>query len=164
MALVKWEPKRRELEPLRGLRDEVDRLFDEFFRGWPRPFASAWPGARWPQPEEAQGGFFPVVNLKETNDEFVLTAELPGVEKNELTISLTEDSVVLKGERKEEKETKEENYHYREASYGSFERAVSLPGSIKPSEATATLKDGVLTLTLPKAEETKKKEIRIEVK
>lgn len=161
MALVKWEPKRRELEPFRGLRDEVDRLFEEFFRGWPRPFAPAWParGA-----ESGQGEFWPTVNLKETNDEFVLTAELPGLEKKELNLSLTEDSVTLKGERRAEKETKEENYHYQETSFGTFERVVALPGRIKPAEATAKLKDGVLTLTLPKAEETKKREIRIEVK
>lgn len=163
MALVKWEPKRREVEPIRGLRDEVDRLFDQFFRGWGGPFAPGWPGARWPALSAETPEFLPVVNLKETQDDYVVTAEVPGLDKKELEITLTDDSVTLKGERKAEKNADEENYHYQEASYGRFERLVSLPGRIKTVDAKARLKDGVLTLTLPKAEESKRKEVKVKV-
>lgn len=164
MALVKWAPKRPELEPILGLRGEVDRLFDEFFLGWPRPFSEAGAGMVPPPGARAAWEFFPTVNLKETTDDYVVTAELPGVEKKELTLTVTEDSVTLRGERRAEKQKEEERYHYRETSYGSFERVIPLPGRIKPAEATAQLTDGVLTLTLPKAEETKKKEVKVEVK
>jgi HSP20 family protein len=110
-----------------------------------------------------RGEFFPAVNLKETENEYVITAEVPGLKKGELDVNVGEDNVTLKGERKEEKEEKKENYHYKEAVYGAFERVIPLPGTIKSAEAKAQLKDGVLTLTLPKAEATKKKEIKVKV-
>lgn len=157
MALIPWEPRRRELEPFRGLRDEVDRLFEDFFRGWARP---PW-SARGLAP--AQGEFSPNVDLKETEKEFTLTAELPGLTKEELDVTIAQDSITLKGERREEKESREGSYHYRETSYGSFQRVIPLPGEIKADKAKATLKDGVLTLTLPKAEPSKATHVKVKV-
>jgi len=156
MALIKWEPRLGELQPVRGLRQEVDRLFDEFFRGWPKP----WTGGLLPQEE---GAFAPVVDLKETEKEFVLTAEVPGMQKDQLDVNIMEESVTIRGERQEEKETKEQSYYYKESSYGSFQRVVPLPARILADKAKAKLKDGVLTLNLPKAEPSKSKAVKIKV-
>jgi HSP20 family protein len=163
MALIRWEPK-KELEWFRDLRNEVDRLFDQFYEAWSRPWSAGQPApARGAGPPGSKAGFVPHVNLKETDSEFVVTAEIPGLSRDELDISLTEDSVTLKGERKVERETKRESYHYRETSYGTFQRVIPLPGAIKPGEARATLKDGVLTMTLPKAEAGKRKAVTVSV-
>ncbi len=156
MALIKWEPRRGEIAPFRSLREEIDRVFEDFVRGWPRPWSGTWPAT-------LESVSAPTVDLKETEKEFVLTAEVPGVTKDQLNIAIAEDSVTLQGERKEEKEKKEENYHYRESSYGSFQRVVPLPAAVVADKAKAKLKDGVLTLTLPKAEPSEKKQIKIKV-
>jgi HSP20 family protein len=155
MALIKWEP-RREMEPLRSLRDEVDRLFDSFFRGWPRPWSgeSLLPGL---------GEFAPSIDLKEDDKELVLTAELPGIAKENLDVNITEDSVTIKGERKEDKEEQAKGYHFRESSYGSFHRVIPLPVEVVADKATAKLKDGVLTLNLPKSKASKRKGVQIKV-
>ena len=155
MALIKWEPKGRELSPFRSLREEVDRVFEDFFRGWPSPWRAGWPAV--------EREFVPNVSLKETDKEFVLTAEVPGISKDELDVAISEDSVTIKGERKEEKEKREANYHCRESSYGAFERVIPLPSTVVADKAKAKLKDGVLSLTLPKSEVSKVKETKVKV-
>lgn len=160
MAITKWEP-RGEIAPLRSMREEMDRLFEEFFHGmgtlrpsWMmRPFAWA--------PEA--GGFIPNVNLKETDEAYILSAELPGLSKEKLDISVTEDEVTLKGERKEMKEEKGENWHRHESAYGAFQRSIPLPGTVNANMAEAKMRDGILTLTLPKSEEAKKRGVKITV-
>ncbi len=156
MALIKSEPRRGELAPVHSLRQEVDRLFDAFFRGWPRPWSSGG------VPLEP-GAFAPNVDLKETDKEFVLTAEMPGMRKDDVDVNILEQSITIRGERKEEKESKELDYHYRESAYGSFQRVIPLPSPIVAGKATARLKDGILTLNLPKAEPSKPKGIKIKV-
>jgi len=104
-----------------------------------------------------------VVDLKETEKEFVLTAEVPGMQKDQLDVNIMEESVTIRGERQEEKETKEQSYYYKESSYGSFQRVVPLPARILADKAKAKLKDGVLTLNLPKAEPSKSKAVKIKV-
>jgi HSP20 family protein len=157
MALIRWEHKGRDLEPLRGLRDEVDRLFEDFFRGWGH---SPWAGR-----DMATAGreFLPSVDLREGDQEFTVTAEMPGLSREELNVTITEDSVALKGERKEVSEKEKASYHYKETAYGVFQRVIPLPAKIKPDEAKARLKDGVLTLTLPKAERSKRKQVTVTV-
>jgi HSP20 family protein len=155
MTLVKWEPKRTQLDPFRSLRDEVDRLFEDFGRGWPRPWGMAWPSA----PET----FSPAVDLKETDTEYVVTAEVPGFPKEKLEINVTEDAITIRGERKEEKEKTEGGYHLRESASGSFQRVLALPGSVVADQVKAKLEDGVLTVTLPKAAEKEAKGVKIEV-
>jgi HSP20 family protein len=154
MALIH---RGRGLEPFRGLRDEVDRLFEDFFRGWGR---SPWVGRGL---VTAGQEFLPSVDLREGVQEFTVTAEIPGLSKEELNVTITEDSVTLKGERKEESEKEKASYHYKETAYGAFQRVIPLPAKIKPDEAKARLKDGVLTLTLPKAEASKGKQVTVTV-
>ncbi|MDW7712234.1 MAG: Hsp20/alpha crystallin family protein [Deferrisomatales bacterium] len=156
MALIKWEPRYGELEPVRSLRQEVDRLFEDFFRGWPRPWAGSLLG-------QAEAAYAPSIDLRETDKELVLTAEVPGLRKEDVDVNIQEQSVTIRGERKEEKETKEQSYYYRESSFGSFQRVVPLPVPVAAEKAKAKLKDGVLTLTLPKAEPSKPKGVTIKV-
>lgn len=156
MALVKWEPRGTRLTPFQGLRGEVDRIFDDFFRGWPRP----WP-ARWPA--DALEAFSPAVNVKETDAEIVVTAEVPGFTKEKLGVTVTEDSVTLKGDHEEETERKEQGYFLREASRGSFQRVIPLPAAVVPEQAAAKLENGVLVLTLPKASPAQSKGVKVEV-
>lgn len=156
MALIKWEPRRIRNTPLGSLRGEVDRLFDDFFRGWPTPWASGWPA---PGPE----AFCPAVDLRETAEEYVVTAQVPGFSKEKLDVTVAEDSVTIKGEREEAAEHGKEGYYFRESSGGSFQRVIPLPGAVLPDKATARLEDGVLTLSLPKARPTQARGVKIEV-
>jgi HSP20 family protein len=105
----------------------------------------------------------PPVDIYETEDAIVLKAELPGVDPKDVEVRVEDNTLYLKGERKFEKEVKEQNYHRVERSYGSFARSFSLPNSISADKVKAEFKDGLLTLTMPKREEAKPKTIKIDV-
>ncbi len=147
MTMMRWEPFRE----MMSLRNAMDRLFDESFIH-PSPF---WP--------EIGAGNVPL-DIYQTDKNLIVKATLPGVKPEEVDISLSGDSVTIKGEHKEEQESKEENYFRREIKYGSFNRTARLPVPIKSDKAEATFDDGVLTLTLPKAEESRPKKINIKPK
>lgn len=152
MSIVKWSPI-RELEDMRR---DMERLFDSFFE----------PSRRhrrlWPKPSEA-GIIVPNIDMYDRKSEIVLKAELPGVEKDGIDLTITKDSITLKGEVKKEEEIKEEDYYSCERSYGSFTRTIALPVEVDSEKATATFKNGVLEVVLPKKEELKPKEIKIGV-
>jgi HSP20 family protein len=101
--------------------------------------------------------------MYETKDDLVVTAELPGVNEKEVQLSITGDVLSLRGERTLNQETKQESFHRGERWYGRFERHLSLPISVQADKVKATYRDGVLTITLPKAEEIKPKSIKIDV-
>jgi len=145
--LTTWKPL-RELETMRG---EMDRLWESFFEGRP--------GRR----RADEGGWLPSVDVSETKNDVVVQVELPGMNPKDLDISLSDGSIVIKGEKKQEKEEKEENYHFVERSYGRFIRTVHLPREVKHDKVSASYKDGVLKVVLPKSEEAKTKEIKIKV-
>ena len=105
----------------------------------------------------------PPVDIYENGDNLVLKAELPGINPDDVEIRVEDNTLYLKGERKFEKEVKEQNYHRVERSYGSFARSFSLPNSISAEKVKAEYKDGLLTLTMPKREEAKPKTIKIDV-
>ena len=105
----------------------------------------------------------PPVDIYENGDNLVLKAELPGINADDVEIRVEDNTLYLKGERKFEKEVKEQNYHRVERSYGTFTRTFSLPNSIDSDKVAANYKDGVLTLTMPKKEEAKPKTIKINV-
>jgi HSP20 family protein len=147
MAIVRWEPFR----DLLASQKEFDRLFREAFT----------PG--FGEGELSTRTWAPPVDIFENENNIVLKAELPGVEPKDVEIRVEDNTLYLKGERKFEKETKEENYHRIERSYGSFARSFSLPNSIDAEKVGADYKDGLLTLTLPKREEAKPKTIKINV-
>ena len=145
MALVRWEP----FEGLSTLRREMDRLFEHFFE-------------RGPTAMLGDGGTFePAVEIADTKDNIVVKAQVPGVSKDNLHIDIMDDYLTLKGEMKEEKTTEEKRFHRKEFRYGAFARTIPLPTTIKAEAAAAQLKDGVLTITLPKGEQSKAKQIPI---
>ena len=148
MSIMRWRPTR----DLLNVRDEMNRLFDSVFSGWPERRESL-----------LEGDWAPSVDVAETDEEIVVTAELPGVKQEEVDISIADSVLTLKGEKKEEKEVKEKNYHRIERSYGSFQRSISLPTGVEASKAKATYKDGILRVTVPKVEEAKPKQIKIDV-
>ena len=147
MAIVRWEPFRDQMTAQR----EFDRLFKEAFT----PLFG--------EGELSTRTWAPPVDIYENENDIVLRAELPGVNPKDVEVKVEDNTLYLKGERKFEKETKEENYHRVERSYGSFARSFSLPNSINSEKVKAEFKDGLLTLTLPKREEAKPKTIKIDV-
>jgi HSP20 family protein len=130
----------------------MNRLFDNFFTGWPEPRRGL-----------LEGEWAPSVDVAETDTEITVTAELPGVKQEEVDVTITDDILTLKGEKKEEKEVKEKNYHRIERTYGSFQRSINLPTGVQADKAKAAYKDGILTITVPKVEEAKPKQIKIDV-
>jgi HSP20 family protein len=141
-----------EREPFRDIQSEVNRLFDSFLG---RPTASATgTGSR---------VWMPVVDMYETNDELVLNFEIPGVREKDISLSITGDLLTLRGERQFRQELKDDHTYHIERAYGKFERSVQLPMPVQAGRVTATFRDGVLEVRLPKAEEVKPKEIKIDV-
>jgi HSP20 family protein len=147
MPIVRWEP----FQDLPAPQKEFNRFIRETF---PRLFGGGEPSTRiWAPP----------VDIYETDTALVLKADLPGVDPKDVDIRVENGVLYLKGERKFEKEVKEENYHRVERSYGAFTRSFSLPSSIDTEHVKAEYKDGQLTLTMPKREEAKPKTVKIEV-
>jgi len=145
MAIVRWSPFR----DLMGIQQEVNRLFDDLIT---RRAETGAEGAVW----------VPVVDVSESTDAIRVKVEAPGVAKDDFKISVQNNVLTIRGEKKMEKETTEENYHRVERVYGSFFRAVELPSAVQTDRVNASYKDGVLTITLLKSEEAKPKEIAVE--
>ncbi len=166
--MVTKTEERKELEPVthgRTLRtfDEMDRMFDrmfeEFFpRGWLRPFHF---GRGW-WPEVAYEGREPRIDVIDHDEHVLIRAELPGVKKEDLEISLAEDSVTLKAQSRHEEKEEAEHYYRHEISGGTFARTLPLPCRVKGDKAKAHFKDGVLELTLPKVEKSKRRTVKVE--
>ncbi len=143
------EATERYLEPLHYAMNE---LFREFTR-------SAFPGFG-----EEQGTFYPDVNMTEDEREVKVTAELPGMDENDIEISLTDETLTIKGEKKTEREEKGKESYYMERTFGSFQRVLPLSGRIDATKADATFKKGVLSITLPKLEAGKAESKKIRIK
>lgn len=144
--IARWDPFRE----FRSFKDEMDRLFDSFFGRWPF--------------ERAELGWSPCVDVEEEADHFVVQAELPGLRKEEIKVSITGDTITISGERKREAEEKGKIFHRLERAYGRFSRSITLPGEVEVDKVKAKYENGILTLTLPKSERAISKEIPIEVK
>jgi HSP20 family protein len=146
MSIVRYDPFR----DLRTLQEEVNRLFSTNLT---RAFGDEGIG---------RGAWAPSVDIYENKDQIVLEAELPGMKQEEFDLSIENNVITLRGERKFEKTDETDNYHRVERSYGSFTRSFTLPQTVSAEGATAEYSNGVLRVTLPKREETKAR--RIEVK
>lgn len=147
MAIVRWEPFRDTV----ASQENFNRLFSEQFG---RFFGEGETGAR---------TWTPAVDIFETDQNLVLKAELPGFDPKDVEVRIEDGTLYLKGERKFENETKQQNYHRIERSYGTFSRTFTVPNSINSDNVKAEYRDGVLTLTLPKREEAKPKTVKIQV-
>ena len=151
--------------PFGSLRREVDRLFEDFDRGfWRFPFRRPLfeVGPLWQaQPE---WGTVPAVDIVEKDKSYEVTADLPGMDEKNLEVKLVNGSLLIKGEKHEEKEEKNKDYWLQERHFGSFERRVAMPEGVDTDKIEAAVKKGVLTVTLPKKAVAQKPEKKIEVK
>jgi HSP20 family protein len=146
MNLVKWNPW-REMPAVPG---RLNRFFDDpFFR------------LSHLADDSQMGMWNPAVDLYEKDDHFMIKAELPGVDKNDIKIDLKDRRLTLSGERTYDNEVKEENYYRRERTYGKFQRAFTLPADVDSEKIKANYKDGVLQIEVPKPEEKKAKQVTI---
>lgn len=148
MSLTRWEPFRN----LVSTQDRFNQLFNETFA---RAFGD--------QQEVSPRAWVPPVDIYETGEGLVLKAELPGINPEDVEIRVEDNTLYLKGERKFEKEVKEQNLHQVERSYGTFTRSFVLPSSVDSGKVAAEYQNGILTLTMPKREEAKPKTIKINV-
>ena len=152
--MERWRPfgfpgvERREAFRVSDIQSEVNRLFDNFFGRSTTPAGRNWT---------------PPVDIYATKDDLLLTLDLPGVSEKDVTVSITGDLLTVKGERRFENEVKEQDLLHVERSYGKFERLVQLPMAVQADRVKATYRDGILEIKLPKAEELKPKEIKIDV-
>jgi HSP20 family protein len=146
MALVPYTKRNR--NSLTTLHNEMDDLFDSFFRGLDRPFAGykAWPA----------------IDVAEDENSIIVRAEVPGCNAEDIEISVYGNTLTISGEKKLKEEKKEKGYYHVESSYGSFRREITLPTDVDSGKIDATCKEGVLSITLPKAE--KAKAIKVKVK
>ncbi len=164
MARQIKEKEAKELAPWRPFMDlarwerDMDRMIGDFFD---RRARSWWP-QRWLRPDEEEITA-PAIDLYEDKDDLVVKVELPGMEKDDVEVNLSNRLLTIKGQKKKEEEIKEENYYRCERSYGSFLRTVELPKDIHSDKVKATFKSGVLEVRLPKTEEAKSKEINVHV-
>jgi len=143
MAIIRWDPFR----DLVTLRDKMNRLFEDAVRGEEKDLiTSSWA---------------PAVDIYETENELVLAAEVPGVEEKDVEISVEDNTLSIRGERKFQKETKEENYHRIERSYGSFYRSFTLPSYVDQERIHAEHESGVLKVHMPKKPEVKPRKVKI---
>ena len=143
--LAPWRPNRE----IATLRREMDRLFEDFF-GDKGGFLS-----------EA-GKWMPAVDVSETDDNIIVKAELPGMKSDDIDVSVQGDVLVIKGEKKEETEEKKENFHLIERRRGEFARSIRIPVPVDQDKVSAKYENGVLAVTLPKKEESKAKQIKVD--
>ena len=145
MAIIRWDPFREMVT----LREKMNRLFEDAVTGQQE------------DRELASSTWSPAVDIYETEHDIVLTAELPGIEDKDIAVKLEDNTLTLKGERQFEKETKEENYHRIERSYGSFYRSFTIPHYVDQEKIKAEHEHGVLKITLPKKLESKSRAVRV---
>ena len=143
--LIRWEPARE----MMTLREAMDHLFDDAFTR-PLTLRDGWSA--------------PAIDMYQTDGEIVVKASLPGVKADEVQINITGEVLTLKGETKQMEEKKDQAWHMREQRWGMFERAIALPTEVVADKAKAEFENGILTITLPKAEEVKPKVINIKAK
>ena len=151
--LTTWKPF-RELTPFSDfdrMRREMERVWDTFLEGDAR------------KESKKDSVWLPSVDVSETKNDVVVKAELPGMDPKDIEVTLSDGHLMIKGQKKHEKEEKDEDYHFVERSYGSFVRAVHLPKEVKHDKISASYKNGVLKVVLPKSEEAKTKEVKIKV-
>lgn len=147
MSLIRWDP----FDDLASLRESMDKLFEEFVTR--RPAARGATIAVWQ----------PAVEIFETDNEVVVRAELPGIDPKTVDITVSDDTLTIKGEHRVEQENKGRNYYRRELRYGAFLRSLVLPAGVQGDQAKAAYKNGILEITVPKSERTKPKAVKVEI-
>lgn len=152
MALVRWRPIQSFFPQMWDIQNEINRVFNNVMA----PFSS--------EGGELRGTWSPSVDIAETENELVVSADLPGVNKEDIKVNVQNNVLTFSGERKQGTKSEENNYHRLERSYGFFSRSFALPATVKADAIKAVYKDGVLRLTLPKVEEARPRQIAVDVK
>ncbi|RJP22861.1 MAG: Hsp20/alpha crystallin family protein [Candidatus Abyssobacteria bacterium SURF_5] len=156
MALIRWRP-RTEVDPfLRGFRDlqeEINRMFNYTLSG-------GWPSYR---NDMAEGAWAPAINVLEEKDDIVVSADLPGMSEKDIDVTIVGDTLTIKGEKKHEEKKDDGNYHMFERVFGAFQRAITLPALVESDKAKASFKNGVLEIRVPKKEEAKPKQLKVNI-
>jgi len=156
LPTVQRSTRRDDDHPFYSLQRQMNSLFDDFFTGFdaaPRGLSGG-----------GVGSFVPSIDVKESEKDFTIRAELPGVDEKDIEVNVTGDTVTLRGEKKEEKEDKGKNYYYLERSYGSFNRVIPLGSEADADKAQASFKNGVLNITIPKSQSAKVKGTKVPIK
>jgi HSP20 family protein len=154
MAIERWRPfgTLMDRDPFRDIQHEMNRLFDRFLG---RPLAPASGMDRQP--------WVPILDMYETSDDLIVNFELPGVREKDISLSVTGDLLTVKGEREFNHQLGDDNSLHTERVYGKFERSIRLPMPVQADRVSATYRDGMLEVRLPKTDEVRPKEIKIEV-
>ncbi|HVP37893.1 MAG TPA: Hsp20/alpha crystallin family protein [Candidatus Saccharimonadales bacterium] len=147
MSLVRWNPARE----LSSLDDEVNRLFRSFWNREP-----VW--------AQSTASFLPPVDVEETKERYAVTVELPGLEQKDVKVSVVDNSLVIRGEKQDVRQEKDVNYHRVERCFGRFERVLQLATKVDRDRISASMKNGVLRIEVPKTEEAREREIAVDVK
>jgi HSP20 family protein len=145
-------------DPFLQMRREMNRLFDDVFSGFG---GFGLPSAFGPALQQMPAA--PKIDVSETENEIQIKAEMPGIDQNDVEVLLEDDRLIIRGEKKEEREDKDRNYHVRERVQGVFSRTLPLPFAPDPNQVKAEFKDGVMTITIPKPPEVKQRQHRIDV-
>lgn len=145
------------VDTISALQNEMNRMFDNFFD-------NSFGLAPLKRLMNSEGMFSPVVDVSENKNDIKVLVDVPGVDEKDIQVSLNHNVLEIHGEKKYEKEDKEENYHYFERSYGSFHRSIPLPCEVDGDNVDAVYQKGVLTITLPKTEDTQGKRITVKAK
>lgn len=173
MGMVPWDP----FSDLARIREQMDKFAASMFNEWPGYWGygggrRAGRGMRhlmMPGPGKAMRSpwagwtFGPSVDVKETDKDIVVSAEVPGVDPDNIDVEVTEDSVILKGEVKQEESAENETYRMTERRYGAFHRVIPLPAEVKASEARADYRNGVLEIRIPRSENAKARSVKLKV-
>jgi len=149
MSMIRWNP----FDELASLRESMDKLFDDFL-------TTRGPGQR---AETAPMVWQPAIEAYETDHDVVIRAELPGINPNNVEISVTGETLTIKGSSRAEQEEKHRNYHRRELRYGAFARSLTLPSGVQGDQAKASFRNGILVIRVPKNERAKPKSVKVEV-
>jgi HSP20 family protein len=147
MSLIRWDP----FDDLASLRESMDKLFEEFFTH--RPERGQLAPVVWQ----------PAIEAYETEGDVVIRAELPGIDPNQVEITVTQDTLTIKGEAKTEQEDRRRNYYRRELRHGAFIRSIALPAGVYGDQAKASYRNGILEIRVPKSERAKPKTVKVEV-
>jgi len=148
MTMIPWRPLWDTRFP--SLRDEMDKMFEEFFE------KVRFPSAR-------ERSWTPALDVYETKKEVIITVDVPGVDPKEVTVSIVEGSLTIKGERKKDADLKDEDLFRAEREFGAFQRMVQLPAEVSADKAKASYNNGVLKIIIPKAQKSAPREVKVDV-
>ena len=148
MTMIPWRPLWDSRFP--SLRDEMDKMFEEFFEK-----------VRFPSTREHT--WTPALDIYETKKEIIITVDIPGIDPKAVAVSIMEDSLTIKGERKKEPDLKDEELYRVEREFGTFQRMVQLPAEVTADKAKAAYTNGVLRIVIPKAQKSAPKEVKVDI-